>query len=387
MKLITYATHDSGYFRALGMSSKNNGFELIVLGYNKKWEGFNQKFIEITDHLKTYENKDEIICFVDGFDCIVLGTSDEMLNKYKNTNSDKVLFAADVDSFLSTEIFDETNKKDSEHEYNHLNTGCYIGKTQNILDLLSNLCNFVECKNDASDQNLLTSYYNKCVDCLNIDFDRNIFYNLRLDLNSSYSHFLRVMNIYNTIKAPLQSKYYKFENNRIILDNGNLPIILHGNNDINMDLIVEKIGYPVSIKNNKNYYDYSIKPYIDILRNKYSFIFNFLYYSIASIHVMLYIGICVLVFLTNDVFLLSILVLTIYLITLQWFLVGNCIVSNIENLLKDSKKLDNGKEYSFLLEPFMYLFGENFSYYFTTLFPAVLVIIALIKINHSVSKS
>jgi hypothetical protein len=55
-----------------------------------------------------------------------------------------------------------------------------------------------------------------------------------------------------------------------------------------MDIIVEKLGYPVSIKDNKNYHDYSIKPYIDVLRNKYPFIFNFSYY-ISGFYIFLYI--------------------------------------------------------------------------------------------------
>lgn len=116
-----------------------------------------------------------------------------------------------------------------------------------------------------------------------------------------------------------------------------------------MDIIVEKLGYPVSIKDNKNYHDYSIKPYIDVLRNKYPFIFNFLYYLIAFFHIILVV-LYIFVYFTDNVFLLSILILVIYL-------VGNCCLSNVDNLLKDNKKLENGKEYSFLLEPLMYLFG------------------------------
>jgi hypothetical protein len=298
MKLITYATHNSGYYKALEVSSIKNGFTLITLGFNKKWQGLNQKFIEIINYLKSYNNKEEIICFVDGFDCVVLGTSQEMLIKYKNMNSNKILFAADIDSCLATMIFGEINKKDVSHKYNRLNTGCYIGKVQNILDLLTNLCNFVECKAESNDQNLLTLYYNKCIDCLNIDFDRKIFYNLQLDINNFYWQYLILTNSYNTLKAPLESNDYKFKNNRIRLNNGNLPIIMHGNGDTNMDLIVEKLGYPIALKETKNYYTYSTKPFIKLIKEKYPFILIFIYYLISLFYIFIcYLFICIYIYL------------------------------------------------------------------------------------------
>ena len=109
-------------------------------------------------------------------------------------NTNKVLFVADTYSFISNEIFGEINKRDVEH--NRLNSGCYIGKVEDILNLLVNLCDLFECKMDSNDQNLLTLYYNKCVDCLNID------------LNTFYWQYLIATNSYNTIKAPLENKYY-----------------------------------------------------------------------------------------------------------------------------------------------------------------------------------
>jgi hypothetical protein len=379
MKLITYATHESGYYEALKISATKNGFTLVTLGFNQKWEGFTQRFIEIKNYLETYSNKDEIICFVDGFDCIVLGTSQEMLKKY--TNHDKILFAADSDSYFATEIFGEINKKDKNHKYNRLNAGCYIGKVKNILELLVNLCNFTECKAESNDQTLMTLYYNKCIDCLDIDHNRNLFYNLKLDINNLYWQYLIISNTYKKLKAPLENKYYKFINNRIILNNGNIPIILHGNGDTNMDLIVEKLGYPISINKNKDYYNYSIKPFINIIKNKYPLVVNLLYYLLTFTHTIFVLYTYIYVYFTNNVFNLSILVFIIHIIILHWYIVGNCCLSPIENALKDPKQVDQGRVYSYLLEPLIFLFGENFAYNFTTFYPTIVLCIALYKIN------
>jgi hypothetical protein len=382
MKLITYATHESGYLQALKESSSNNGFELIILGFNTEWKGLNQKFNDIQTYLSGHSNQNEIVCFVDGFDCIVLGSSDEMLEKYKSRNTDKVLFAADTDSYISTNVYGPINKRDEGQLYNRLNTGCYIGKVKKILELLVELCIYDECSNESNDQELLTLHYNKCVDCLDLDFDRTIFYNLQLDVSVFYWQILIAFNLYSTLKAPLENKYYKLVGDRIVVNNGNYPVILHANGDTNIDLIVEKLGYPVSIKENKDYFTYTIKPSIIKVVEKNQHIAKPLYYLITFIHVLVALYAYVFVYFTDNIFYLSILILFWFLIILQWFLIGNCFLSNIENLLNNNvETLENGKEYTFLLTPLTYFFGENFAYNFTLVYPIFVIIVALYKIN------
>ena len=41
MKLITVATHNDGYFKWLKESCKRYNYDLVILGYNEKWKGFN----------------------------------------------------------------------------------------------------------------------------------------------------------------------------------------------------------------------------------------------------------------------------------------------------------------------------------------------------------
>jgi hypothetical protein len=217
---------------------------------------------------------------------------------------------------------------------------------------------------------------------LDIDVNRNIFYNLELDINTLYWQYLIVTNKYKNMKAPLTNKYYKFIKNRIVLDNGNLPIILHGNGDTNMDKIVQYLGYPISIKDNKDYFTYSIKPYIKLIKNKHPIFTNSIHYSIKLIHIIIALYVYLFVFYTNNKLQLSILILFIYMVTLQWYLIGNCFLSNIENLFSDNNiKLKNNKEYSFFLKPLINLFGENCAHYSTTCAPLIILLIALYKIN------
>jgi hypothetical protein len=125
MKLITYATHNTGYLDSLKISAKNNHFDLKVLGYGKEWIGFTQKINDSKDYLKTLD-KNELVCFVDGFDSIVLGTSNELVQKYKDFKTDLVLFSASRDNFIMNIIFGKINDNDVDKEYNRLNSGLYI---------------------------------------------------------------------------------------------------------------------------------------------------------------------------------------------------------------------------------------------------------------------
>ena len=133
MILVTYATHNSGYLNALKKSSKKNGFDLVILGENKKWEGFMQRIFDIIEFLKS-KPSNEIICFIDGFDVLTLGSKDEFINKYKSFNTDKVIFSASKDNFFLDLIYGKVNPNDSKFEYNRLCAGSYAGYCYKIID-------------------------------------------------------------------------------------------------------------------------------------------------------------------------------------------------------------------------------------------------------------
>jgi hypothetical protein len=245
------------------------------------------------------------------------------------------------------------------------------------------MCELEQCKKESNDQILLTKYYNKCIDCVNLDHERQIFFNVKLEVNLLYWQFSILTQNSSQLNAPLQNKYYSLQNGRIVTDNGQMPVILHGNGNTNMDKIAEKLQLPASIKTDKNYYEYSVKPLVKTLKSKHPILTKTLYYFVATFHLLIAIFVNIAVFLTDSVFYLSLLILWFFGVIMSWFLVGNCCFSNIENLLNDKEvsTLKNGKEYSFILFPFIYLFGENFAYYFTTFTPLVMVLIALYKIN------
>lgn len=378
MKLITYATHNTGYFYALKDSSQKNNFELIVIGYGTKWEGFTKRIYDITNYLKKLD-KNELVCIIDAFDCIVLGDSNELRDKYINLHTDKILFSASRDNLIMEKLFGKINDIDNNKEFNRLVAGAYIGYVDKIIDLFDNMCKAEKCENDKDDQMLLTQYYNKCKDCLLLDNNGNIFYNIDFHKNVISGFFDILSGTQDKDALPLETQYYKFEDNRIILNNGSRPIILHGNGNLNLDNFVEKLGLTGRIIQNRKYYDYSTKKFFKKIREEYPLTTTFLKYFLKIIHIiMMFLPIYIVIYSKNNI-ILSLLILAMSIGILLWYLFGYCILSPIENALDDS---DRTSEASFITNTANKMVGSNLKL-ILSIYPIIIIIICLIKINNS----
>jgi hypothetical protein len=53
MKLVTVATHNDKYFPALQESCDRLGYNLVILGWGEKWQGFAWRFKLVRDYLET----------------------------------------------------------------------------------------------------------------------------------------------------------------------------------------------------------------------------------------------------------------------------------------------------------------------------------------------
>ncbi len=361
MILLTYATHNTGYFNALKESSERNNYKLVVIGYNEKWEGFTKRLEKILNYLKTNVDKDEIVCFVDAFDTIMLKDSKELEKKFKSMNTDKVVYSATMDNFMRSIVFGKNNDKDSNKEFNRLNGAPYIGYCHKIVELFSNLCKSFECKLNRDDQVLLTHYYNICQDCIILDHDANLFYNIELD-ESLLNYYVKLILKKNNDEVPLNNKYHKFINNEIILFNNNKPIILHGNANVNMDAFCRVLNLPKKIEEKREYFDYSTKTFLDKIFN------IFLIYLTKFIHLILIIISVFGPYMSNNYYFLIGLIVFYISISVQWNIMnGNCIITVWENNLERKKDViplsikKNDKEIGYVADIISKLSGINSS--------------------------
>jgi hypothetical protein len=355
MKLITYATSKAGYLEALEKSATRNGFDIIILGQGKKWIGWTQKFMDIGEYLDSLPDKEEIVCFVDGYDCVVLGTSEEMMRDYKKKKTDKVI--------LSTDIFDDNLL------FNRLNSGCYLGKIAKIQELLKNVC--MNGKQESKD-------------LLELDSDHDFFYNLPLDVHILYWKYLILTNQIQDYEAPLENRYYRMEDQKrlLISSNQKRPIILRRNGNLNMNKIVQYLDLPIAIEN-KSYYNH----YLQNVKKKHRVLFKVLYVIFQIIHILVGAFIYFFIFFTQSPFWISFFIVLWFCIIIQWYIYKNCVLSYVENFLdeKEREKQENDAEYSFLQDLFIRVFGEKFSFYLTTaIIPLSLMVFAVYKLNRVV---
>ncbi|SBS82311.1 procollagen lysine 5-dioxygenase, putative [Plasmodium ovale] len=102
LHVLTFATHEQGYFKTLKESCKNLNINLKVLGMGKKWEGFIAKLVKVKEYLKQCDDKD-IILFVDGFDTFFVQPAHVIVERYI-INYDN-LFVCTSESTYSSNVF------------------------------------------------------------------------------------------------------------------------------------------------------------------------------------------------------------------------------------------------------------------------------------------
>ena len=125
--IVTYATHSQTYFEILKQSCP----DMIVLGWGEKWNGFNDKIKGTVAFCKSKKPGD-IVCFVDGFDSVVLTSKDDILKRYKSLDSPLVISQAGVapsimGKYLQDKLFGKCNDQ-------RLNSGLYMGTAESIVD-------------------------------------------------------------------------------------------------------------------------------------------------------------------------------------------------------------------------------------------------------------
>ena len=242
---ITYATHSERLFDTLIESSKRNNIDLNILGYGDKWEGWKKRAEKILLFLNKY-NDNQLICHIDGFDSIILGSEAELYKKFnKYYKNKKIVFSVDNNSNIIIKYY--KNKKFNLCNNNFISAGLFIGYNYYVKKILNEFI-----KSDYSDdQKFFTSLCN-LNDDIGIDDNNILFYNFQYLENN-----------------------YKYKNNRLIINN-NKPVIISAPGNVNIVNMLEKFGYnndnfkninPINylIKNTKEDYKYFWKEFLFIL--------------------------------------------------------------------------------------------------------------------------
>lgn len=125
MHIVTYATHEERYLPLLKQSCP----DLVVLGMGKKWNGFQDKVWAVLDYCKQYPH--DIICFIDGFDSVILSSPQEILDKYESFQTPFVMSHAGLSQSVSSKYIQD--KLFGKCKDDRLNSGMFIGTAEAIL--------------------------------------------------------------------------------------------------------------------------------------------------------------------------------------------------------------------------------------------------------------
>ncbi len=273
MKLVTVATHSERYFPYLKLSAEKYGHDLVVLGWGKKWEGYTWKLLLMKEYLRGVADN-ELVCFIDGFDVIVLQSPDKIEAAYfsqVNGNTNKVLVSKEQYSnngspnillnLLGNLIFTKCHGE-------YINSGTYMGTASRLLYVLEDLCKEFTCAAKTNDQLLLSDYCAKHYDLFVIDNNCEVFLVISSTLTS------------------IQAGQYDItiRNGELMYKKEIYPGFFHGNGFTNFDYIIKELGYDPSLFKASG-------------ENKQKFIWNVLahYVPIALSHIWFFL-ICLVVF-------------------------------------------------------------------------------------------
>lgn len=225
--VVTVATHSQFYFPYLIESCKKNGYELVVLGYDEKWKGFTWRFKLVIEFLKSLK-KNDIVCFIDGFDVIVTRNLKHLENDFlqlRKEHNCKIIIGEH--KIIENNYFLKINKLIANIYFGKckdllLNAGTYIGEAQDLLDILLKIYNKFTI-DDSDDQILLTKYCNLYPNDIYIDTNNQLFLTLELP--------------YREI-----DKYLEFDKLGIKYNN-NYPFFIHGPGQTYLDNLIIKMNY------------------------------------------------------------------------------------------------------------------------------------------------
>jgi hypothetical protein len=244
---LTYATHSERLFDLLKESANRNNINLNIIGFGEKWFGWKNRAQQILNHIKKLDNQ-QVICHIDGFDSIILGSDNELYEKFINNFKDKkIVFSTDNPSNFFVKYY--KLKKFTLCNDIFISAGMYIGYNYYIQELLNKFIN----SNHSDDQHFFS---------LLCERDNNIGYDINNLLFYNYQYFENTNN-------------YKYKDNRIVMNN-NKPVVISAPGNVDIVNILNNFGYnsnnfkkinPLNylIKNAKEDYKYLWKEILFII--------------------------------------------------------------------------------------------------------------------------
>lgn len=217
LTVFTVASNQTDGFRRFMRSARFYGINVEVLGMGKSWEGgdvantwgggYKVNLLKpAVEKLK--EKKHKVLMFVDSYDVLFLGDSDEILNRFKKFHA-KVVFSAEGFCWPDKSLSESYPPVSEGKKY--LNSGGFMGYAPEIYKILTSS----EIKNLDDDQLFYTKIY------LNENLRKK--WSVKLDHKAD---------IFQNLNGAVGDVELRFNHKNTFVHNtayGTNPFILHGN--------------------------------------------------------------------------------------------------------------------------------------------------------------
>ncbi len=223
LHLVTVATHSEGYLPVLEQQVKEKGMELRKLGWGKKYSGHFMKDMEMMEFLEKDARSGDLIIFVDGFDSLILGDKEEIVQKFQDTGAKMLFSVENVTPYLSyihAAVFERVSGK-------YINSGLYMGERDFMLKFLKDIYH----PKDGGDFNRESNQVNWCNQLRKLKM-KNGLEGIELDVDSK----LFLNHSFTTANYP----YMK--DGRVVLKDVK-PCFVQGNGKEDMSWVINKTGH------------------------------------------------------------------------------------------------------------------------------------------------
>lgn len=223
LHLVTVATHSEGYLPVLEQQVKEKGMELKKLGWGKPYAGHFMKDMEMMEFLEKDAKSGDLIIFVDGFDSLILGNREEIIQKFQDTGARMLFSVENVTPYLSyihAAVFERVAGK-------YINSGLYMGERDFMLSFLKDIYH----PKDGSDFNRESNQVNWCNQLRKLKMKNNL-EGIELDVDSK----LFLNHSFTTANCP------KMKDGRVVLKDIK-PSFIQGNGKEDMSWVINKTGH------------------------------------------------------------------------------------------------------------------------------------------------
>lgn len=183
--IVTVATHNEGTLNDI-INNKYK-FPVKVLGFGKKWTGFNMKYELVNEYISKLSDND-IIIFLDGFDSNIKLDPKKAIEIFKK-NDYQLLVSKDKVYKNNTKLFSGSMKWIKKRIFNNsghdliANSGMYMGYVKDLKPFYKKSLS-MKCKDDQVCLNNIREYFTY----IDVDKDENIFQNVCKYGNIKYNN-------------------------------------------------------------------------------------------------------------------------------------------------------------------------------------------------------